>query len=129
VWVFAMAIRVTAQRPQWPLKSVWRWDSTGYAALWRTVKPTVNAPSAYASKSVLGSSHWSRAPVPCGKSWKWGANSTARCPSCSKNLAVRVRSRRDTGTGLVSFAPWKWNTLMDGSRSKSSVFSSCPPAN
>ena len=34
---------VTAQRPPWPLKSVWRSASTGCAASWPTVKLTVNA--------------------------------------------------------------------------------------
>src|SRR5262249_49239814 len=51
-WACAMAIRVTAQRPPWPLTSVWRWGSTGYVASWQTVRPTVNAPSGYASKSA-----------------------------------------------------------------------------
>src|SRR5215475_9455696 len=77
VWVFAMAIRVIAQRPQWPLKSVWRWDSTEYAALWRTVKPTVNAPSAYASKAC-----WAHHPGPahlCRAARVGSVGPTARC--------------------------------------------------
>src|SRR5499425_1242654 len=41
-WACAMAIPVTAQRPLWPLRSVWRSASTACTALWPTVKRTVN---------------------------------------------------------------------------------------
>ena len=123
-----MAIRVTAQRAQEPLRSVWRADSTGAAALWRTAQPPVNGPSGAASQSASGSSHWCRVPVPCGKSWKRGANRKVRCPACPQSLAVLGRSHRDTGMGKVSSTRWPWSPLRGDKTGQRYAFSSSPRA-
>jgi hypothetical protein len=127
-WACALAIRVTAQRPQWPLQSVGPLASTACAAWWPLARPPGNAPWGDAWSRVSGASRGCRAPVPCGRRERPGASRRRRCLSCSTSQAGHGRSRHGAGTGQVAGAAALWSLRTGAKTWPRSACWSCTPA-
>ena len=96
--------------------------------MWLLARPTVNAHAAYAGKSGWDASPWSPVPVRCGRRGRRGASRQGPGPCDANSQAGRGRRRHGVGTGRVSSAPSRWQTLTGGTRWKRGGCSSCGPA-